>query len=74
MGRYGEELACALIVGPMAIATFKGVKADIAARQPVERIGGPDLSAPVPVPAPAPSKIVTFGAPVAAPEQEAVAA
>lgn len=74
MGRYGEELACALIVGPLAIATFKGVKADIAARQPVERVGELDLSAPSPSSAPAASKVVTFGAPVAAPAQEAVAA
>ncbi|QXZ10956.1 hypothetical protein KUF54_07115 [Comamonas sp. Y33R10-2] len=74
MGRYGEEIACALIVGPMAFATYKGVKGDIAARQPVERIGGPDLSAPVPVSGPAPSKVVTFGAPVPAPASGAVAA
>lgn len=74
MGRYGEEIACALIVGPLAFATYKGVQADIAARQPVERMGGPDLSAPVPVAGPAPSKVVTFGAPVAAPAVEAVAA
>ncbi|MEG2045804.1 MAG: hypothetical protein RR100_03045 [Comamonas sp.] len=74
MGRYGEEIACALIVGPIAFATYKGVQSDLAARQPVERIGGPDLSAPVPVAGPAPSKVVTFGAPVAAPAVEAVAA
>lgn len=74
MGRWGEEIACALIVGPLAFATYKGVRSDIADRQPVERIGGPDLSAPVPVAGPAPSKVVTFGAPVAAPASEAVAA
>lgn len=74
MGRWGEEIACVAIVGPLAFATYQGVKSDIADRQPVERIGGPDLSAPVPVAGPAPSKAVTFGAPVPAPESEAVAA
>ena len=72
MGRWGEEIACVTIVGPLAVATYQGVKGDIAARQPVERIGGPDLSASVPVAGPAPSKAVTFGAPV--PATEAVAA
>lgn len=74
MGRWGEEIACVAIVGPLAFATYQGVKSDIAERQPVERIGGPDLSAPVPVAGPAPSKAVTFGAPVPAPASEAVAA
>ena len=72
MGRWGEEITCVAIVGPLAFATYQGVKGDIAARQPVERIGGPDLSASVPVAGPAPSKAVTFGAPV--PATEAVAA
>ena len=74
MGRWGEEIACVAIVGPLAFATYQGVKSDIADRQPVERIGGPDLSAPVPVAGTAPSKAVTFGAPVPAPASEAVAA
>lgn len=67
MGRWGEEIACAAIVGPLAFATYQGIKGDIAARQPAkaERIGGPDLSAPVPQ-APAGSREVTFGAPVPA--------
>lgn len=72
MGRWGEEIACVAIVGPLAFATYQGVKSDIADRQPVERIGGPDLSAPVPVAGPAPSKAVTFGAPVPAPASEAM--
>ena len=72
MGRWGEEIACVAIVGPLAFATYQGVKTDIAARQPVERIGGPDLSAPVPVAGPVPSKAVTFGAPVPASEAVAV--
>lgn len=65
MGRWGEEIACAAIVGPLAFATYHGVKGDIAARQPVEpsRSGELNLSAPVPT-APATGKGVTFGAPI----------
>jgi hypothetical protein len=66
MGKWGEEIACVAIVGPLAFATYQGIKADIAARQPEqERLTGPDLSASLPVAGPAPSKAVTFGAPVA---------
>lgn len=32
-GKYGEELAVALIVGPLAVQTVVAVKADMAARQ-----------------------------------------
>ena len=73
MGRWGEEIACAAIVGPLAFATYLGVKADIAARQPAEpsRSGDLNLSAPVPT-APGTGKGVTFGAPV--PVGEAAAA
>nr|WP_315540539.1 hypothetical protein [uncultured Comamonas sp.] len=73
MGRWGEEIACAVIVGPLAFATYHGVKADIAARQPAEpsRSGELNLSAPVPT-APGTGKGVTFGAPV--PVGEAAAA
>lgn len=73
MGRWGEEIGCALIVGPLAFATYHGVKADIAARQPAEpsRSGDLNLSAPVPT-APGTGKGVTFGAPV--PVGEAAAA
>jgi hypothetical protein len=74
MGRWGEEIACAAIVGPLAFATYQGVKSDVAARQPAaERLEGANLSAPVPVAAPAGSKVVSFGAPIPAPA-EAVAA
>ena len=67
MGRWGEEIACVAIVGPLAFSTYHGVKADIAARQPAEpsRSGELNLSAPVPT-APAPGKSVTFGAPIPA--------
>lgn len=73
MGRWGEEITCAIIVGPLAFATYHGVKADIAARQPAEpsRSGELNLSAPVPT-APGTGKGVTFGAPV--PVGEAAAA
>ena len=36
MGRWGEEIACAAIVGPLAFATYQGVQADMAARKPAE--------------------------------------
>lgn len=73
MGRYGEEVACALIVGPLVVTTYKAVQGDMRARD-VLKNEGIELSAPVPVAGPAPSKAVTFGAPVAAQAQEAVAA
>lgn len=63
MGKWGEEIACAAIVGPLAWQTVQGIRADLAARErarePAQAIAGPDLSAPVPPPA-APSKTVTF--------------
>jgi len=31
-GQYQEEIACAIVCGPIALATVAGVKADIAAR------------------------------------------
>jgi hypothetical protein len=31
-GRYREEIAAAFVCGPIAIATYKGIKADIASR------------------------------------------
>lgn len=41
MGRYGEEIACLFIVGPVAVATYKGVQADIAARTPPKQVAAP---------------------------------
>lgn len=68
-GEWGEEIAAAAIVGPLAFATYQGIKSDIAARTPdkPERIGGPSLEASAPGEM-APSKTVTFGAPVPAQE------
>lgn len=72
MGEYGEEITCLLIVGPLALATYKGVQADNAARAKTEpaKEGGEllDLSAPAAPAGPAPGepvgqKTVTFGAP-----------
>lgn len=62
MGKWGEEIACLAVVGPLAFATYQGIAADLAARapaKPVERIGGPDLSAPMPTEV-AGAKTVTF--------------
>lgn len=41
-GRYGEEIAAVMVCGPIAWATVKGIKADIAQRagqQPAKEIG-----------------------------------
>jgi hypothetical protein len=65
MGKWGEEIACAAIVGPLAWQTYAGIKADLEARQPAkpaQAIAGPDLSAPTPVPAAPTSKTVSFAA------------
>jgi hypothetical protein len=64
MGRWGEEIACAAIVLPLAWQTSNGIKADIKARQPAPDPAAPtaalDLSAPAPTAAPG-QKTVTFG-------------
>lgn len=63
MGRYGEEIACMAVVGPVAFATYKAVQTDIAARQPAQPASVPgeiNLSAPVPVDAPG-AKTVSVG-------------
>lgn len=65
MGEWGEEIACLAIVGPLALQTVKGVKADLAAREkdtpaPPERIAAPVMGAPVPAEAIG-QKTVTFG-------------
>lgn len=65
MGKWGEEIACAAIVGPLAWQTYQGIKADLEAREPkkpAQAIAGPDLSAPAPAPAAPTSKTVTFAA------------
>ena len=63
MGRYGEEIACVAVVGPVALMTYKGIQADIAARQPTQPTTAPgelNLSATVPVDAPG-AKTVSVG-------------
>lgn len=44
MGKWGEEIACAAVVLPLAYATVRGVKADVAAIKAaaVEKQGEPD--------------------------------
>ena len=56
MGGWGEEIACAAVVLPLAVATAQGIKADIAARKPAEQQAAP--AAPVGQD----SKTVTIGA------------
>lgn len=69
MGRYGEEIACLAVVGPLAFATYQGIRGDLAARAPAQepqRLEFPAVSdAPAPQ-EPAASKVVTFGAPAPA--------
>lgn len=67
MGKWGEEIACVAIVGPLAFTTWQGIKADLAARAPAkepERLGGVNLAAQAPTETPG-QKTVTFGAPAA---------
>ncbi len=69
MGEWGEEIACAAIVGPLAFSTYQGIRADIEARtktaKQIEartlRQDGPELEAPAPAQQ-AGAKTVQFGA------------
>ena len=68
MGEWAEEITAVAIVGPLALATYQGVKADMAER---ERKAGAKpapatLGAPAPAPATEGQKTVTFGAPAPA--------
>lgn len=70
MGKWGEEIACAIVVGPLLVATVKGVRGDLAkmeAAKPkaIETTSGPDLSAKAPTQQVG-QKTVTFGAAVPA--------
>lgn len=70
-GKYAEELAAAAVLVPIGVATYAGVRRDLAeqrrkAANAGEAVPLPDLSAPVPTEAPAPAKTVTFGAPIPA--------
>lgn len=68
MGEWGEEIACAAIVGPLAFSTYQGIRVDLEARaRTVKQIeartlrqDGPELTAPAPQ-ATAGSKTVSFG-------------
>lgn len=66
MGNWGEEIACVAIVGPLALATYQGISADMAtkrATKKVEKLERLDLAAPVAPPdtsAAPESKTVTF--------------
>lgn len=65
MGKWGEEIACLAIVGPLAWQTAQGIRADLAARapaEPLQSIAGPDLTATTAPAAPVGQKTVTFGA------------
>jgi len=69
MGKYGEEIACLAVVGPLAYATYNGVRADLAAMEkskPIDAVAkgeGIDLGAKVEAPAPTErtGPAVTFG-------------
>lgn len=80
MGKWGEELAAAAILLPLAYQTAQGVRADLAARKAeaekakgkppaVERVGGlaPVSAAAVPTEQPG-ARTVTVGAPMPASE------
>lgn len=34
VGKWGEEIACLAVCGPLAVATYKGIEADTEARKP----------------------------------------
>jgi hypothetical protein len=60
-GKWGEEIACVAIVGPLAMATYKGVNADLEKARAKEKPKAIENQA-APVTAPGPqSKVVTFG-------------
>lgn len=71
-GEYGEEIACLAVCGPLALATYQGISADLAkhkakAEAKAGALGmGVDLSTPPPAKAPPAPKTVQFGAPVEA--------
>lgn len=65
LGEWGPEIACALIVGPLALATYQGINADLqdmrAKKRKPDQIEGPNLTAQPPAGAVG-SKTVSFGA------------
>jgi hypothetical protein len=59
LGNWGEEIACVAIVGPLALQTYQGIRADIETRKPkaAQRIAAePGQASPA-----APGKGVQFG-------------
>lgn len=44
-GKYGEELAAALVVGPLAVQTYAAMKADIEKRRAIEKKNGQGVAA-----------------------------
>lgn len=67
-GEFGEEIACAAIIGPLAFTSYKGIQADIEKRKKKEpeRIEASIADGAVITPETiqtAASKTVTFGAP-----------
>jgi hypothetical protein len=66
LGEYGEEIACVAVVGPLALATYQGVSADLEAmrqaQKPKAAIQGPDLTTPAPTAGAPGAKTVSFGA------------
>lgn len=67
-GKYGEEIMALVVVGPLAYATYAGMKSDIQARAPKKRtesvagpLGAPQMAAPIPDDVPG-SNTVTVGA------------
>ena len=65
LGKWGPEIACALVVGPLALATYKGISADLAdmqaKKQKLEQLSAPNMAAALPTGAVG-SKTVSFGA------------
>jgi hypothetical protein len=51
-GKYGEEIMCLVIVGPLAYATYEAGKKDIAARAPAKPQKQPGISFDEPAQAP----------------------
>jgi hypothetical protein len=63
MGEWGEEIACAAVCLPLALATYRGISSDIAAREakPEKVAAGVDLSAKPPEEVPEYPATVTAG-------------
>jgi hypothetical protein len=62
-GKYREEIAAAFICGPIAVATYKGIKADVEARAgaPKALVQQVTSAAPGPVPGASPGVLLRPG-------------